>query len=102
MDDQKSEDTKARYKFPYGDFEKIHRCGVLSAESSAGQYKHLVIESEAATLHGLIDGLKHPTPRSVPIPQQWQWRKRTRTAIRRQAPKQQRNERYLDVFKSIG
>jgi hypothetical protein len=40
MDDEKSEDTKARYKFPYGDFEKVHRCGVLSAESRAGQYKH--------------------------------------------------------------
>jgi hypothetical protein len=41
MDDEKSEDTKARYKFPYGDFEKVHRCGVLSAESRAGQYSTL-------------------------------------------------------------
>lgn len=29
----KPEDTKGRYEFPYGDFEKVHRCGVLSAES---------------------------------------------------------------------
>jgi hypothetical protein len=62
MDDEKSEGTKARYKFPYGDFEKVHRCGVLSAESRAGQYKHFDIEGAAATLHGLIDGVKHPTP----------------------------------------
>jgi hypothetical protein len=63
IDDEKSEDTKARYKFPYGDFRNVHRCGVLSAESRAGQYKHFDIERAAATLHGLIDGVKHPIPR---------------------------------------
>jgi hypothetical protein len=63
MDDEKSEATKGRYKFPYGDFEKVHRCGVLSAESRAGQYKHFDIEGPAATLQGLIDGVKHPTPK---------------------------------------
>ena len=62
MDDEKSEDTKARYKFPYGDFEKVHRCGVLSAESRAGQYKHFDIEAAAATLHCLSDGVKYPHP----------------------------------------
>ncbi|OLB78705.1 MAG: hypothetical protein AUI14_12555 [Actinobacteria bacterium 13_2_20CM_2_71_6] len=49
------EDRKARYRFPYGDFEKLHRCGVLSAEVRAGQYKHLDIEIAAAHLHGMID-----------------------------------------------
>jgi hypothetical protein len=55
IDDEKDEDTKGRYKFPYGDFEKVHRCGVLSAESRAGQYKHFDIEVAAAHLHGMID-----------------------------------------------
>lgn len=37
IDDEQDEDTKGRYKFPYGDFTIVHRCGVLSAESRAGQ-----------------------------------------------------------------
>src|SRR4051812_18214419 len=44
VDDEKDEDTKARYKFPYGDFEKAHRCALLAAESRAGQYKYTDIE----------------------------------------------------------
>ena len=31
IDDEHPENTKGRYKFPYGDFERVHRCGVLSA-----------------------------------------------------------------------
>jgi len=58
IDDDEPEDRKARYKFPYGDFEKIHRCGVLSAESRAAQYKHVDIETAAAHLHGMLDALK--------------------------------------------
>ncbi len=58
IDDEAGEDTKQRYKFPYGDFEKVHRCAVLSAESRAGQYKHFDIERAAAHLHGMIDALE--------------------------------------------
>jgi hypothetical protein len=58
IDDEEPEDRKARYKFPYGDFEKVHRCGVLSAESRAGQYKHVDIEMAAAHLHGMLDALR--------------------------------------------
>jgi hypothetical protein len=58
IDDDEPEDRRARYKFPYGDFEKIHRCGVLSAESRAAQYKHVDIEMAAAHLHGMLDALK--------------------------------------------
>ena len=36
-DDEEPEDTKGRYRFPYGDFEKVHRCGLLAAVSRAGQ-----------------------------------------------------------------
>ncbi len=49
------EDTKGRYEFPYGDFERVHRCGVLSAESRAGQYKHADIENAASHLHDMIE-----------------------------------------------
>lgn len=58
IDDTEDEDNKGRYKFPYGDFEKVHRCGVLSAEARAGQYKYDDIESAAAHLHGMLDGVK--------------------------------------------
>jgi hypothetical protein len=40
VDDEHGEGTKARYKSPYGDFENVHRCGVIPAESRAGQYRH--------------------------------------------------------------
>jgi hypothetical protein len=55
VDDTKARDTKARYRFPYGDFADVHRCAVLSAESRAGQYKHREIQSAAAHLHGMIE-----------------------------------------------
>jgi hypothetical protein len=58
IDDDKDVDTKSRYAFPYGDFEDVHRCGVLSAESRAGQYKHYDIELAAAHLHGMLEELR--------------------------------------------
>jgi len=58
IDEQEPEDTKGRFKFPYGDFERVHRCGVLSAEVRAGQYKYRDIESAAAHLHGMLDAAK--------------------------------------------
>lgn len=54
-DSSEDKDNKGRYRFPFGDFEKVHRCGVLAAEIRAGQYKHLDIERAAAHLHGMID-----------------------------------------------
>ena len=50
IDDEEDEDNKGHYKFPYGDFKTVHRCGVLAAESRAGQYKHRDIENATGTL----------------------------------------------------
>jgi hypothetical protein len=58
IDEEKGEQTKGRYKFPYGDFEKVHQCGVLDAESRAGQYKYHDIVNAAAHLHGMIEQMK--------------------------------------------
>jgi hypothetical protein len=69
VNDEKPEDTKGHYEFPYGDFSKVHRCGVLTAESRAGQYKHYDIENAAHHLHGMMDAHK-----AAPAP------KRSRTA----------------------
>jgi hypothetical protein len=43
-----------RYKVPYGEFEKVHRCGLLAAESRAGQRKYHDVELAVAHLHGLL------------------------------------------------
>ena len=59
VDDEANEDTKSHYKFPYGDFEKVHRCGVLAAESRAGQRKYIDIELAVAHLHGMLEELMH-------------------------------------------
>jgi hypothetical protein len=55
VDDQAKRETKAHYKFPYGDFEKVHRCAILAAESRAGQYEHDDIEKAVAHLHGMLE-----------------------------------------------
>jgi hypothetical protein len=57
VDDEENEDTKSRYKFPYGDFAKVHRCAVLAAESRAGQRTYSDIELATAHLHGMLDAL---------------------------------------------
>jgi hypothetical protein len=58
IDDQARAETKGHYRFPYGDFERVHRCGVLSAESRAAQYDHPDIAQAAAHLHGMLEALK--------------------------------------------
>jgi hypothetical protein len=55
VDDDESAGTKAHYKFPYGDFEKVHRCGLLSAETRAAQRHYDDIEDAAHRLHEMLD-----------------------------------------------
>ncbi|WP_285114889.1 hypothetical protein [Leifsonia sp. fls2-241-R2A-40a] len=55
-DPDKSEETKGRFSFPYGDFAKVHRCGVISLESRASQNDHDDIARESKRLLQLIDG----------------------------------------------
>jgi hypothetical protein len=55
IDDEEPPETKGHYKFPYGDFTAVHRCGVLAAESRAGQRKYLDVQTAAAHLHGMIE-----------------------------------------------
>ncbi|NII70414.1 hypothetical protein [Microbacterium ulmi] len=47
--------TKQAYSFPYGDFRRVHRAGVISGESRAGQYDHLEIRDALRALLELID-----------------------------------------------
>jgi hypothetical protein len=55
VDSDKSEGTKGRYSFPFGDFSKVHRCGVISLESRAAQNDHDDIATAAKNLLSLID-----------------------------------------------
>src|SRR5918999_3076283 len=59
IDDEANPKTKARYKFPYGDFSDVHRCAVLAAESRAGQRKYSDIEAAGAHLHGMLEAVGH-------------------------------------------
>ncbi|MGD8166327.1 hypothetical protein ACEXOS_003800 [Herbiconiux sp. P16] len=56
VDSEKSEETKGRYSFPYGDFAKVRRGGVISAEGRAAQSDHDDIAKAAKRLLNLIDG----------------------------------------------
>jgi hypothetical protein len=58
IDDEASEHTKARYKFPYGDFAKVHRCGVLSAEVRAGRQKYRDIQEATIRLRDMMDEMR--------------------------------------------
>ncbi len=54
-DTEKTDGTKGRYLFPYGDFSKVHRCALISGESRAGQYDHTSVENAIKKLLGSID-----------------------------------------------
>jgi hypothetical protein len=56
VDAEKTEETKGRYSFPYGDFAKVRRGGVISLESRAAQNDHDDIAKAAKRLLNLIDG----------------------------------------------
>src|SRR5438094_9017222 len=55
IDETHAEGTKARYKFPFGDFKNIHRCALLAVRSRAHQYGYSGIEDAAIQLLEMID-----------------------------------------------
>src|SRR3954447_7929897 len=55
IDEDKSPETKGRYSFPYGDFSKVRRGGVISLESRAAQNDHNDIRDAAKQLLELLD-----------------------------------------------
>jgi len=50
VDERYAENTKRRYKFPYGDFSNVHRCGLLAARSRAAEYRYHDVEDAAVRL----------------------------------------------------
>jgi hypothetical protein len=55
IDKQEDAETKGAYSFPIGDFRRVHRSGVISAESRAGQHDHVEIRDALKKLLDLID-----------------------------------------------
>jgi hypothetical protein len=55
IDETHAEGTKARYKFPFGDFKNIHRCALLAVKSRAHEYGYSDVENAAIQLLELID-----------------------------------------------
>jgi hypothetical protein len=55
VNDEYGDESRRHYEFPYGDFENVHRCGILAAQSRAGQGKYLDVENAAADLLAAID-----------------------------------------------
>jgi hypothetical protein len=54
-DSSEDKDNKEHYKFPYGDFNKVHRAGVIAAKQRAAQNDYHDVEEAADTLLNLID-----------------------------------------------
>ena len=55
INDEYGEDRTRHYEFPYGDFEDVHRCGILAAQGRSGQQKYVDVENAAADLLAVID-----------------------------------------------
>jgi hypothetical protein len=55
IDKTEDAETKSAYSFPFGDFKKVHRGGVIAGESRAGQYDHDEIRDALKKLLDLID-----------------------------------------------
>ena len=54
-DKTQNEDTKGRYKFPYGDFKTVHRDGLIAAKERAAQQGYHDIEQAADELLGALE-----------------------------------------------
>ena len=61
IDVRHPENTKARYKFPFGDFKNIRRSALLAAKSRARQYGYNDIEDAANRLLQMIESKENIT-----------------------------------------
>ncbi len=55
VDTDASEDTKGRFRFPYGDFSKVNRAGLIHAKQRASQNDHDEIVKAADELLTHLD-----------------------------------------------
>lgn len=57
IDADASEGTKDRYGFVFGDFQRVHRSGLIAAKQRAAEWDHGEIESAADDLLSLLDSI---------------------------------------------
>jgi hypothetical protein len=50
-----TDETKARYGFVIGDFQRIHRSGIIASQFRAAEWRHKEVELAAHELLQLID-----------------------------------------------
>lgn len=50
VDPDESEETKARYKYPFGDFTRLHRSALIAAKQRAGEWDHGAVQQAADAL----------------------------------------------------
>jgi hypothetical protein len=50
-----SDETKARHAFVFGDFERIHRAGIIACHYRAAEYRHKAVELAAHRLLQYLD-----------------------------------------------
>ena len=62
--DESKRDSKARYKFPFGDFRNVHRCALLAVIGRARQHGYLQIEDAARELLALVETKHDQTQRN--------------------------------------
>ena len=55
-DTEASEETKSRYKFPFGDFSKLHRSALIAAKERAGSEDYTDVQSSADRLLEKLPG----------------------------------------------
>ncbi len=55
VDETRPRRTKAHYTFPYGDFQDVHRCALLSAGSRASQHGYRDIARAVTHLNAMLE-----------------------------------------------
>jgi hypothetical protein len=55
LTDGPGEETKARYAFVYGDFQRIHRSGLIACQYRAAEWRHKEVELAAHRLLQQLD-----------------------------------------------
>ena len=55
LDNSMGDDTKGHYKFPFGDFDTVHRDGLVAAKERAAQQGYHDIEKAADELLELLE-----------------------------------------------
>ena len=58
VDTEASDDTKDRYGFPYGDFHRVVRSGLIAAKQRAAQNDHDAVEQAAGELLDHLDSVR--------------------------------------------